>query len=126
MSSQTQKVMTDKNSDEILGGIEKIVWEAWKHSDQLLAIWVNTKYPAQTVDEEQLKSYRMMECNMSLKTQFLPSHLIYYQQTLETSVTIIVIVFIRSFLPWRKWNLTMLAGYCWQLKREAKLTWKIF
>jgi hypothetical protein len=33
---------------------------------------------------------------------------------------------------YRKWNLTMLAGYCWQFKREApdvyksKLSWKIF
>jgi hypothetical protein len=33
ISSQRQKVMNDKNSDEILGELRRYVWEAWKHSD---------------------------------------------------------------------------------------------
>jgi hypothetical protein len=59
-------------------------------------------------------------CALSLEMHFLHSHLISFQQALETKAINMVKGFIRTFLLQKIANSLNGISLCWQLKREGK------
>jgi hypothetical protein len=69
-------------------------------------------------------SYKVMECNMSLKIHFLESHLDFFPENLgevsdEHSEIFHQGIMTKEKRYQGKWNSSMLADYCWTLKRDV-------
>jgi hypothetical protein len=79
-----------------------------------------------------LQSYQKLDCNMSLKIQFLHSHLDFFAEKTRRTFPSDISSMEKRYQG--KWNCTMLANYCWTLasdvptmeyKRQAKIKKKV-
>jgi hypothetical protein len=73
-----------------------------------------------------LTAYKPMGCNMSLKVHFLDSHLDFYPENLgavsdEHGERFHQDIYNMEKRYRGKWSLSMLADYCWTLKRDVPL-----
>jgi hypothetical protein len=72
-----------------------------------------------------LMAYKPIGCNMSLKVHFLGSHLDFFPENLgavsdEHGERFHQDIYNMEKRYQGKWSLSMLAGYCWTLKRDVK------
>jgi hypothetical protein len=71
-----------------------------------------------------LMAYKAMGCNMSLKIHFLDSHLDFFPENLgavsdEHGERFHQAIYNMEKRYQGKWSLSMLADYCWTLKRDV-------
>jgi hypothetical protein len=71
-----------------------------------------------------LTAYKAMGCNMSLKVHFLDSHLDFFSENLgavsdEHRERFHQDIYNMEMRYQGKWSLSMLADYCWTLKRDV-------
>jgi hypothetical protein len=71
-----------------------------------------------------LRAHKAIGCNMSLKVHFLDSHLDFFPENLGTVSDQHGEIFHQDIYNMEKryqgkWSLSMLADYCWTLKRDV-------
>jgi len=115
--------MQDKQFDEDLNEADRNAWLSFKRiCKDFLGNHKAENY--QDVAQDQPTSYKAMGCNMSLKIHFLESHLNTFPENLgdvseehgERYHQGIMAVEKRYQ---GKWTSSMLADYCWTLKRDV-------
>jgi hypothetical protein len=75
--------MQDAKFEEQLTQVEKVAWSSFKNVTE--HFWGNIKAENfQDIMRELLDSYQVLGCNMSLKVQFLHSHLDFFPDNLGT------------------------------------------
>lgn len=119
---QIRQLLRDSDFDIVLEGCEKEAWEAFK---MVVTHFLGNKraenYPE--LVNNLLKSYEKMGCNMSLKIHFLHSHLEYFPENCGDVSDEHGERFHQEIANMErryqgKWNVAMLADYCWTLLRE--------
>ncbi|MGR0202217.1 hypothetical protein, partial [Klebsiella pneumoniae] len=75
--------------------------------------------------ERLLKTFRNLGCLMSVKVHFLHSHIDYFPQSLgdyseEQGERFHQDIKVMEQRYQGKWNTTMMADYCWNLKRDSR------
>jgi len=116
--------MQDKQFDEDLNETERHVWLSFKRiCKDFLGNHRAAKY--QDVVQDLLTSYKAVGCNTSLKIHFLESHLDFSPENLgEVSDENGERFHHQDILAMKKryqgkWASSMLADYCWKLKRDV-------
>jgi len=115
--------MRDKQFDEDLNETEINALLSFKRlCKDFLGNHKAAKY--QDIVQDLLTSYKAMGCNMSLKIQFLESHLDFFPENLgkvsdEHDERFHQDIMAMEKLYQGKWTSIMLAYYCWTLKRDV-------
>ena len=126
---QIRELMKDQNFDEELNDLEKAAWLSFKKvCTEFLGNHKANNYSE--IVKELLTSYKALGCNMSLKVHFLDSLLDFFPANLGAVSDEHGERFHQDILNMEtryqgKWSSSMLADYCWRLKRdlpEAKYT----
>jgi len=113
----------DKQFDEDLNETERNAWLSFKRiCKDFLGNHKAANY--QDVVQDLLTSYKAMGCNMSLKIHFLESHLDFFPENLGKVSDEHGERFHQDILAMEKryqgkWTSSMLADYCWTLKRDV-------
>lgn len=121
-----RKLLSDPLFPESMGDIEKEAWDSFKKVVQKFL--GNTKDPEyRTIVQRMLTAYKAQGCKMSLKVHFLHSHIEYFPENLgayseEQGERFHQDVRDIERRYQGRWNVSMLADYCWMLKRETKET----
>jgi len=116
-----RELMQDKQFDEDLNETERNAWLSFKRiCKDFLGNHTAVNY--QDVVQDLLTLYKAMECNMSPKIHFLQSHLDFFPANLSEISDEHGERFhqdIMALEKWYqgKWTSSMLADYCWTLKR---------
>ena len=119
-----RKLLSDPLFPESMGDIEKEAWDSFKKVVQKFL--GNTKDPEyRTIVQRMLTAYKAQGCKMSLKVHFLHSHIEYFPENLgayseEQGERFHQDVRDIERRYQGRWNVSMLADYCWMLKRETK------
>jgi len=119
---QIRELMQDKQFDD-LNETEINAWLSFKRiCKDFLGNQKAAKY--QDVVQELLTSYKAMGCNMSLKIHFLESHLNFFPENLgevsdEHDERLYQDILAMEKRYQCKWTSSMLADYCWTLKRDV-------
>ena len=119
---QIHELFRDDTFDHLLSGNEKKAWKAF----QLVATKFLGNYKADNYEQlvaNLLKSYKAPGCNMSLKIHFLHSHLDFFPLSCgevsdEHGERFHQDIAAMEKRYQGKWNLSMLADYCWTLVRD--------
>jgi len=120
---QMRELMQDKQFDEDLNETERNAWLSFKRiCKDFLGNHKAANY--QDVVQDLLTSYKAMGCNMSLKIHFLESHLDFFPENLGKVSDEHGERFHQDILAMEKryqgkWTSSMLADYCWTLKRDV-------
>ena len=120
---QIRELMQDKHFDENLNKTERNAWLSFKRiCKDFLGNHKAENY--QDVVQYLLTSYKDMGCNMSPKIHFLESHLYFIPENLgeisdEHGARFHQDVMTRENRYQGKWTSSMLAEYCWTLKRNV-------
>jgi len=120
---QIRQLMQDKQFDEDLNETERKAWLSFKRiCKDFLGNHKAANY--QHVVQDLLTSYKAMGCNMTLKIQFLESHLNFFLENLGKVIDEHGERFHQDILAMEKryqgkWTSSMLADYCWTLKRDV-------
>jgi len=118
---QIRELMQDKQFDENLNETERNAWLFFKRiCKHFLGNHKAANY--QDVVQDLLTLYKAMGCNMSLKIYFLESHLDFFPENLSKVSDEQSERFHHNILAMEKryqgkWTSSMLADYCWKLKR---------
>lgn len=120
---QIRKVMNDPAFDGTLNEVETAAWQSFK---KVVRNFLGN-HKADNYREhiaELLQNYRILGCNMSLKIHFLESHLDFFPDNLgavsdEHGERFHQEISIMEKRYQGKWSPTMLADYCWTLKRDV-------
>jgi len=116
--------MQDKQFDEDLNETDRNAWLSFKRiCKDILGNHKAVSY--QNVVQNLLTSYKTMGCNMSLKIQFLESHLDFFPENLGEVSDEHGERFYQDIMPMEKryhgkWTSSMLADYYWTLKRDVR------
>ena len=117
-----RKLTSDSEFDRVMEEKEREAWIPFKEViSQFLG---NTKNPAYwDVVSNMLQKFRDLGCNMSLKVHFLNSHLDYFPENLRAVSEEQGERFHQDIKEMERryqgrWNVNMMADYCWMLKRE--------
>ena len=119
---QIRELMRDQNFDKELTDDENSAWVSFKKvCNEFLGNHRAENYSA--IVKELLASYRNLGCNMSLKIHFLDSHLDFFPENLGAVSDEHGERFHQDILSMEtryqgKWSSSMLADYCWTLKRD--------
>lgn len=119
-----RKLLTDPSFVETINEKEKEAWVSFK--DVVLKFLGNTKDPNyKTIVQRMLAAYEAQGCKMSLKVHFLHSHIDYFPENLgayseEQGERFHQDVRDIERRYQGRWDVTMLADYCWLLKRETE------
>lgn len=119
-----RKFLSDPLFPESMGEIEKEAWDSFKNVVQKFL--GNTKDPEyKTIVQRMLTAYKAQGCKMSLKVHFLHSHIEYFPENLgayseEQGERFHQDVRDIERRYQGRWDVSMLADYCWMLKRETK------
>ena len=118
-----RELMQDKQFDEDLNKTERSAWLSFKRiCKDFLGNHKAANY--QDVVQDLLTSYKAMGCNMSLKIHFLESHLDFFPENLGEVSDEHGERFHQDIMAVKKryqgkWTSSMLADYCWTLKRDV-------
>lgn len=119
-----RKLLTDPSFVETMNEKEKEAWVSFK--DVVRKFLGNTKDPNyKTIVQRMLAAYEAQGCKMSLKVHFLHSHIDYFPENLgayseEQGERFHQDVRDIERRYQGRWDVTMLADYCWLLKRETE------
>lgn len=117
-----RKVMKSTEFENTMTKYEKAAWVDFKNVvKEFLGNKKNENYEA--VVEKMLKSFEKLGCNMSLKVHFLHSHLKSFPENLGDMSEEQGERFHQDIKEMERryqgrWNVAMLADYCWNLKRD--------
>ncbi|GBN56316.1 hypothetical protein AVEN_16018-1 [Araneus ventricosus] len=117
-----RKIMKDENFETKMETNERKAWESFKLVINI--ILGNKKDPNyKSSVEEMTKNFKILGCSMSLKVHFLNSHLDYFPENLGAVSEEQGERFHRDIKEMErryqgKWNVSMIAGYCWMLQRD--------
>jgi len=120
---QIRELMLDKEFDEDLNETERNAWLSFKRiCKDFLGNHKAANY--QDAVQDLLTSYKAMGCNMSLKIHFLESHLDFFPENLGEVSDEHGERFHQDILAMEKWyqgkwTTSMLADYCWTMKRDV-------
>lgn len=120
---QIRELLKDENFVAILEYREKAAWKAFKNvCENFLGNRRAENY--RDLVEHLLVTYRNLNCNMSLKIHFLHSHLDFFPSNLGDVSDEHGERFHQDILHMEKryqgkWSPSMLADYCWNLKRDV-------
>jgi len=120
---QVRELTQDKQFDKGLNETEGNAWLSFKRiCKDFLGNHKSGNY--QDVVQDLFTSYKTMGCNMSLKNHFLQSHLDFFQENLgeisdEHGERFHQDIMGMEKLYQGKWTSSMLADYCWTLKRNV-------
>jgi len=121
---QIRELMQDKQFDEDLNETGRNAWLSFKRiCKNFLGNHKAANY--QDVVHDLFTSYKTMGCNMSLKIHFLESHLDFFPENLskvsdEHSEGFHQDIMVMEKRYQGKWTPSMLADYCWTLKKDAR------
>lgn len=119
-----RKLLSDPLFSETMGEKEKEAWDSFK--DVVHRFLGNTKDPLyKTIVQRMLAAYEAQGCKMSLKVHFLHSHIDYFPENLgayseEQGERFHQDVRDIERRYQGRWDVNMLADYCWMLKRETE------
>ena len=120
---QIRELMQDKQFDEDLDETERNAWLSFKG---IYKDFLGNHKPAnyQDVVQNLLNTYKAMACNMSLKIHFLESHLDFPPENFgkvsdEHGERLHQDIMAMEKRYQGKWTSSMLADYCWTLKRDV-------
>ncbi|KAM0734094.1 hypothetical protein ACS0PU_012459 [Formica fusca] len=117
-----RKVMKSTEFENTMTKYEKAAWVDFKNVvKEFLGNKKDENYEA--VVEKMLESFEKLGCNMSLKVHFLHSHLKSFPENLGDMSEEQGERFHQDIKEMERryqgrWNVTMLADYCWNLKRD--------
>ncbi|GBL90588.1 hypothetical protein AVEN_179491-1 [Araneus ventricosus] len=117
-----RKIMKDENFETKMETNERKAWESFKLI--ITSFLGNKKDPSyKSIVEEMIKNFKILVCSMSLKVHFLDSHLDYFPENLGEVSEEQAERFHQGIkeMYWRyqgKWNVSMIADYCWMLQRD--------
>ena len=120
---QIRELMQDKQFDKDLNETERNAWLSFKRiCKDFLGNHKAANY--QDVVQDLLTSYKATGCNVSLKIHFLESHLDFFPENLSKVSDEHSQRFHQDILAMEKryqgkWPSSMLADYCWTLKRDV-------
>jgi hypothetical protein len=126
VGSQIRELMQDAKFEKQLTQVEKVAWSSFKNVTK--HFWGNIKAENfQDIVRELLDSYQTLGCNMSLKIHFLHSHLNFFPDNLGAVSDEHGERFHQDITSMEKryqgkWSPSMLADYCWTLKRDVPQT----
>ena len=115
--------MQDKQFDEDLNETERNVWLSFKRICKDF-LGNHEAVKCQDVVKGLLTLHKAMGCNMSLKIHFLESHLDFFAENLgevsdEHGERFHQNIVVMEKRYQGKWTSSMLADYCWTLKRDV-------
>lgn len=120
---QIRTLIKDEQFRTVLSQVEKSAWDTFTNVvENFLG---NKKSPNYLqIVSELLESYKRMGCNMSLKIHFLDSHLDFFPDNLgavsdEHGERFHQQIAVMESRYQRQWSASMLADYCWTLKRDV-------
>jgi hypothetical protein len=119
-------MMQDKQFDEELNETERNAWLSFKRiCKDILGNHKASNY--RDVVQDVLPSYKTVGCNMNLKIHFLESHLVFFSENLGEISNKQGKRFHQDIVAMEKrcqskWASSMLADYCWTLKRDYLTT----
>ncbi|GBO17822.1 hypothetical protein AVEN_213402-1 [Araneus ventricosus] len=121
-----RKIMKDENFETKLETSERNTWESSKLV--ITSFLGNKKDPNyKSIVEEMIKNFKILGCSMSLKVHFLDSHLYYFPENLGAISEEQGGRFHQDIKEMErryqgKWNVSMIADYCWMLQRGNPCT----
>ncbi|GBL73051.1 hypothetical protein AVEN_128213-1 [Araneus ventricosus] len=117
-----RKMMKDENFETKMETNERKAWESFKLV--ITSFLGNKKDPNyKSIVEEIIKNFKILGCSISLKVHFLDSHLDYFPENLgavseEQGVTFHQDIKEMERRYQGKWNVSLIADYCWMLQRD--------
>ncbi|GBL83795.1 hypothetical protein AVEN_132680-1 [Araneus ventricosus] len=117
-------LLSDSLFSQTMGDNEKEAWDSFK--DVVHRVLENTKDPLyKTNVQRMLTAYEAQRCKMSLKVQFLHSHIDHFPENLgayseEQGERFHQDVSDIERRYQGRWDVNMLADYCWMLRRETE------
>jgi len=120
---QIRELMQDKQFDEDMNETERNAWLSFKRICKDF-LGNHKSVNSQDVVQDLFTSYKAMGCNMSLKIHFLESHLDFFRENLgevsdEHSERFHQDILAMEKRYQDKWTSSMLADYCWTMKRNV-------
>ncbi|GBM32553.1 hypothetical protein AVEN_187143-1 [Araneus ventricosus] len=122
VGSDIRKMMKDENFDTKMETTERKTWESVKLV--IISFLGNKKDPNyKSIVEEMIKKFKILVCSMSLKVHFLDSHLDYFPENLGAVSEEQGEIFHQDIKEMErryqeKWNVSMIADYCWMLQKD--------
>lgn len=117
-----KKLMKDEDFELKMEDQEK---KAWKSFKQVVTGFLRNKKDPNynNIVANLLNNYKLLGCNMSVKVHFLHSHLDYFPENLgavseEQGERFHQDIKEMEHRYQGRWNVNMMADYCWMLKRE--------
>ena len=120
-----RKLMADADFEIQMTQVEKEAWLSFKAVIE--GFLGNNKSPNyESLVRDMLQKFQNLGCNMSLKIHFLFSHLDYFPQNLGAVSEEQGERFHQDIKHMEKryqgrWNVNMMADYCWNLKRDTEV-----
>jgi hypothetical protein len=121
--SQIRKLIMDNSFTD---GMTKIEEDAWNTLQEAVNTFLgNTKdHLYKEIERNMLDKYKLLGCNMSLKLNFLASHLDYFPPNLGVVSEEQGERFHQDLKDVERryqgrWNVNMMADYCWSIAREG-------
>ncbi|GBM70538.1 hypothetical protein AVEN_47654-1 [Araneus ventricosus] len=118
-------LLSDSLCSETMGDNETEAWDSFK--DVVHRLLVNTKDPLyKTIVQRILTAYEARGCKMSLKIHFLHSHIDYFPENLRAYSKEQGERFHQDVRDIERryqgrWDVNMLADYCWMLRRKTEV-----
>lgn len=122
---QIKKLMKDEEFEQTMNEREKEAWTAFRSvTEYFLGNNKDPNYKA--IVETMLENFKKMGCNMSVKVHFLHSHIDYFPENLghyseEQGERFHQDIKEMERRYQGRWNETMMADYCWMLRRDSHL-----
>ena len=119
-----RQLLKDKEFIQTMSSVEKNGWIAF--SEVVSNFLGNTKSPEyKEIVKTLLDTFHKLGCNMSVKVHFLRSHLEYFPENLGALSEELGERFHQDIKIMEKryqgrWNVTMIADYCWCLMRDEE------
>jgi hypothetical protein len=120
---QIRKLMLNSEFEEQMTNVEK---EAWASFRSVVNNFLGNKKASnyKEIVNHMLEKFKILGCNMSVKLQFLHSHIDYFPENLGKVSEEQKERFHQDIKEMEKryqgkWNTNMMADYCWMLKRDT-------
>ena len=125
---QIRELMKDSRFDETLNELEKLAWESFKSvSTEFLGNERSQSY--EELVSKLMQNFQALGARMSTKMHFLNSHLDYFPQNCgdyseEQGERFHQDIRMMEERYQGRWDINMLADYCWCLKRDVPVSQK--
>jgi hypothetical protein len=118
-----RKLISDKMFETTMSNVEREAWIALKDViSKFLGNYRNQNY--KNIVNHTLHKFKELGCNMSVKVNFLDSHLDYFPANLGAISEEQRERFHQDIKEMERryqgrWNMSMIADYCWMLQQEV-------